>query len=144
MLDAATAEIPVPARPGPGWRADLRTLAVQTGQMTKRHPWYSALIHARPPAGPHMMRRLEFMLTVLTAQGATTATAMTWAALADRHIFGSGLRESEEARTSSRHGLDDAASMPAALAAVHDPNRRQRPVPAAGELARAARRPVLQ
>ena len=72
------------------------------------------------------------------------AAFLTWAALADRHIFGSGLRESEEARTSSRHGLDDAASMPAALAAVHDPNRRQRPVPAAGELARAACRPVLQ
>ena len=39
--------------------------------MTKRHPWYAALYHTRPPAGPHMMRRLEFMLQVLTAQGAT-------------------------------------------------------------------------
>ena len=120
MLDAAAAEIAVPARPGPDWRADLQVMAVQTRQMTKRHPWYAALIHTRPPAGPHMMRRLEFMLTVLMAQGATTATAMTCAALIDRHIFGSGLQESEEARMSSRHGLDDAASMQAALAAVHD------------------------
>src|SRR5215470_18493532 len=49
MLDAATAEIPVPARPGPDWRADLHSLAGQTRQMTKRHPWYAALYHTRPP-----------------------------------------------------------------------------------------------
>jgi AcrR family transcriptional regulator len=120
MLDAATAELPVPASPGPSWRADLRALAEQTRQMTKRHPWYSQLIHTRPPAGPHMMQRLEFMLAVLTAQGATMATAMTCAALIDRHIFGSGLQENEEARMTSRHGLDDPASMHAALAAVRD------------------------
>src|SRR5215813_1299900 len=66
MLDAATAEIPLPARPGPDWRADLRELAAQTRQMIKRHPWYAMLIHTRPPVGPHMMGRLELMLQVLT------------------------------------------------------------------------------
>jgi AcrR family transcriptional regulator len=120
MLDAATAEIPVPARPGPDWRADLRDLAGQTRQMTKRHPWYAALYHTRPPAGPHMMRRLEFMLRVLTAQGATIPEAMTYAALIDRHIFGSGLQEAEEARMSQRLGLDDEAALTAAMATVHD------------------------
>src|SRR5581483_7089321 len=58
MLDAATAEIPVPPSPGPDWRADLQALAGQTREMTKRHPWYAALYHTRPPAGPHMMQRL--------------------------------------------------------------------------------------
>ena len=72
MLDAATAEIALPAGPGPDWRADLEDLAAQTRQMTRRHPWYPALFHTRPPAGPHMMARLEFMLEVLAAQGATT------------------------------------------------------------------------
>ena len=62
MLDAATAEIPLPAQPGPDWRADLEELAAQTRQMTRRHPWYAVLFHTRPPAGPHMMERLEFML----------------------------------------------------------------------------------
>jgi AcrR family transcriptional regulator len=120
MLDAATGEIPVPARPGPDWRADLRDLAGQTRQMTKRHPWYAALYHTRPPAGPHMMRRLEFMLQVLTTQGASTAGAMTCAALIDRHIFGSGLQEAEEARMSRRLGLDDEAALAAAMGTVHD------------------------
>jgi AcrR family transcriptional regulator len=120
MLDAATAEIPLPAQPGPDWRADLRGLAAQTRQMTKRHPWYAVLFHTRPPVGPHMMQRLEFMLAVLTARGASTAAAMTYAALIDRHIFGSALQEAEEARMSRRHRLDDDASLMAAMAAVHD------------------------
>jgi AcrR family transcriptional regulator len=120
MLDAATAEIPLPDEPGPDWRADLRALAAQTRQMIKRHPWYAVLIHTRPPVGPRMMRRVEFMLRVLTMRGASTAAAMTYAALIDRHVFGSGLQEAEEARMSRRHGLDDEASLTAAMAAVHD------------------------
>ena len=72
MLDTATAEIPVAGLPGPDWRRDLHELAVSTRQMTTRHPWYAALFHTRPPAGPHMMRRLEFMLAVLAGWGATS------------------------------------------------------------------------
>jgi AcrR family transcriptional regulator len=120
MLDTAAAEVPLPGRPGPDWRADLQSLAARTRLMTKRHPWYPALFHTRPPAGPHTMQRLEFMLTVLVAQGTSTAEAMTYAALIDRHIFGSGLQEAEEARMSQRHGLDDGAELTAALAMVHD------------------------
>ncbi len=120
MLDTATAEIPLPARPGPSWRGDLAALAAQTRQMTGRHPWYAQLFHSRPPVGPHMMQRLEFMLEVLTAQGASTAAAMTYAALIDRHILGSGQQEAQEAQMARRHGLDDEASLQAALAVVRD------------------------
>jgi AcrR family transcriptional regulator len=120
MLDAATAEIPLPPRPGPDWRADLQELATQTRLMTKRHPWYPALFHTRPPAGPHMMRRLEFILSVLTARSASTAAAMTYGALVDRHVFGSGLQEVEEAEMSRRFGLDDDAGLTAAMATIHD------------------------
>ena len=120
MLDAATAEIPLPGGPGPTWRADLEELAAQTRQMTRRHAWYPALFHTRPPASPHMMARLEFMLEVLAAQGATTAAAMTYAALIDRYIFGSGMQEAEEARMSQEHGLDDDARLRTAMATVHD------------------------
>jgi AcrR family transcriptional regulator len=120
MLDTATAEVPLPGRPGPDWRADLAELAARTRQMTTRHPWYPALFHTRPPAGPYLMARLEFMLEVLTAQGATTAAAMTYAALIDRHIFGSGLQEATEARMSREHGLDDEAALRTAMASVRD------------------------
>ncbi len=120
MLDAAAAEIEVPTRPGRDWRSDLRTLALETRHMTRRHPWFAMLIHTRPPVGPALMTRLEFMLTVLTDRGATPAEAMTYSALVDRHIFGSGLQEAEEAEMSRRHGLDDPAALVAELAAVYE------------------------
>jgi AcrR family transcriptional regulator len=120
MLDTATAEVAVPGRPGPDWRADLEELAGQTRRMTTRHPWYAALFHTRPPAGPHLMERLEFMLAVLAGQGASSADAMTYAALIDRYIFGSGLQEAEEARMNRKLGLDDEAVLRSAMAAVHD------------------------
>ncbi len=120
MLDAAAAEIPVPPGPGPDWRADLRALAFGTREMTRRHPWYPALFHTRPPAGPHMMARLEFMLAALTSKGASLADAMTYAALIDRHIYGAGLQEAEEARMSREHGLDDPAAMASALAGMRE------------------------
>jgi hypothetical protein len=88
--------------------------------MTRRHPWYAALYHTRPPAGPHLMERLEFMLAVLTAQGASTAEAMTYAAMIDRYILGSALQDAEEARMSREHGLDDEATLRSAMNAVHD------------------------
>lgn len=119
MLDAAAAEIPLPAEPGPDWRDDLWELATQTRQMIRRHPWYAVLFHTRPPVGPHLLRRLEFMLAVLTARGATVADAMAYAALLDRHILGSGLQDAEEASMNRRHGLDSDTGLAAGLAAVH-------------------------
>jgi hypothetical protein len=120
MLDAAAAEVPVPDRPSGDWRSDLRALAKDTRTMIKRHGWYAQLTHTRPPAGPHMMRRTEFMLSVLVGQGATDAEAMTYAALIDRHVIGSGLQETEEARMHERYGLDSPDEFLAALADVHD------------------------
>jgi hypothetical protein len=54
-------------------------------------------------------------LAVLAGQGATTADAMTYAALIDRYIFGSGLQEAEEARMSRTLGLDDEAVLRSAM-----------------------------
>jgi AcrR family transcriptional regulator len=120
MLDRVAAEIAVPDRPGPDWRADLRVLASRTREMIKRHAWYAVLFHTRPPLGPHIMARQEFMLAVLTERGASPAAAMTYAALIDRHILGSGQQEAEEVRMARRYELDDPRNMAAALAAAHD------------------------
>jgi AcrR family transcriptional regulator len=119
MLDAAAGEIPLPARPGPSWRDDLWDLAAKTRQMIRLHPWYAVLFHTRPPVGPHLLRRLEFMLEVLTSRGATVAGAMTYAALLDRHVLGSGLQDAEEASMNRRYGLDSDAGLAAGLATVH-------------------------
>jgi hypothetical protein len=82
-------------------------------------PWPGAG-DARGPGKLLREQREGFMLAVLTAQGASLAAAMTYAALIDRHILGSGLQEAEEARMNRRHDLDDPGKMAVALAAVHD------------------------
>jgi Tetracyclin repressor-like, C-terminal domain len=120
MAAPPRAQIPLPEAPGSSWRDDLADLAARTRQMIRRHPWFAVLFHTRPPAGPHQMRRTEFMLAVLTARGATAAEAMTYTALVDRHILGSGLQEAEEARMSARMGLDDQASLRAAMAGIRE------------------------
>lgn len=96
MLDTATAEVPLV--PTATWRATLAAVARETRAMIRRHPWYAELVHTRPPAGPHQMRRLEFVLTTLIDSGATLPAAMTHAAMLDRHVYGSGLQEATEAR----------------------------------------------
>ena len=57
---------------------------------------------------------------MLTAQGASIAEAMTYAAMIDRYILGSGLQDAEEARMSREHGLDDEATLMSAMNTVHD------------------------
>ena len=120
MLDAAVAEVPLPERPGDDWRADLWTLAIETRRMTQRHRWYAHLVHTRPPAGPNGMLRTEFVLTVLVEQGVPAPLAMTYAALLDRYIFGSGLQEAAEATFERAHGLADPAGLFAAIGVVRD------------------------
>jgi AcrR family transcriptional regulator len=120
MLDAAVASVPLPSRPGPDWRANLRSLTCRTRQMITTHPWYPWLVHTRPPTGPHTMHRTEFILAVLVGQGLDVDTAMTFAALLDRHVVGSGLQDSQEARFNAREGIDSPSKLLAAIAAVHD------------------------
>jgi AcrR family transcriptional regulator len=120
MLDAAMAEVPVPERPSGDWRADLRDLALHTWAMVRRHGWYAELVHTRPPAGPHVMRRTEFMLEVLTGEGLPVGAALTYAALVDRHVYGSGLQDAEERRQLERYGADSPEGWMAAIAPVRE------------------------
>ncbi|MFJ4985782.1 TetR/AcrR family transcriptional regulator [Streptomyces sp. NPDC088732] len=120
MLDAVTAEIPLPDAPGDDWRADLRTVATSSWAMVKRHLWYARLAPTRPPLGPHTMRRTEFLLRVLVGRGANVGEAMTYAALLDRHILGSAQQEAEELAMRHRHGLHTPAQLAEAVTAARE------------------------
>ena len=56
--------------------------------------------------------RTEVTLEILTRQGAAAAAAMTYAALIDRHIFGSALQAVEERATEERYGVTTRMSWP--------------------------------
>ncbi|MEV5124565.1 TetR/AcrR family transcriptional regulator [Streptomyces decoyicus] len=120
MLDSVTAEIPVPDEPGDDWRADLHAVAAETWAMVKRHLWYAQLMPTRPPLGPHLMRRTEFLLQVLVRQGLTVGEAMTFAALLDRHLLGSAQQEAEELAMRRRHGLHSPRQLSEAITAARD------------------------
>jgi AcrR family transcriptional regulator len=118
MLDAAIGEVAVPDQRAPDWRADLHALADSSWAMVKRHLWYAQLVQTRPPLGPNTMRRTEFILGVIVGQGASVSEAMTYAALLDRHIFGSALREAEELAMYRRYGSDNAERLKEEVAAA--------------------------
>ncbi|WP_328539014.1 TetR/AcrR family transcriptional regulator [Streptomyces sp. NBC_00344] len=120
MLDSVTAEIPLPDEPGGDWRADLRAVATESWAMVKRHLWYAQLAPTRPPLGPHLMRRTEFVLGVLVGQGATVGEAMTYAALLDRHVLGSAQQEAEELAMRRRYGLHTAEQLGEAITAARE------------------------
>jgi AcrR family transcriptional regulator len=118
MLDAATAEIPLPLEAGAGGWSDLRTVATGTWAMAKRHLWYSQLAPTRPPLGPHAMRRTEFQLRVLVGRGADLGRAVAYAALLDRHVLGSAQQVAEEHAMRRRLGLDTPQRLTEAVTAA--------------------------
>ena len=119
MLDHVIAEVELP--PGPAERGGPTSNdRFQHWEMVMRHGWYAQLVYSRPPLGPNMMRRTEAMLQILTRRGASTDDAMTYAALIDRHIFGSAMQDVEEREMEQRHGLTSANEVANAITAVRD------------------------
>jgi AcrR family transcriptional regulator len=120
MVDEVTAEVSLPEPPGTDWRADLHALALSTWEMTMRHPWYARVVHSSPPLGPNMLRRTESILAVLTAQGATTADAVAYAALLDGYVLGGALQAAAEQELARRYGLSNDQELAAAVSAARD------------------------
>jgi AcrR family transcriptional regulator len=120
MVDEVTGEVELPQAPGSDWRADLHALALSTWEMTTRHPWYARVVHSSPPLGPNMLRRTESMLAILTAQGATAADAVTYAALLDRHVLGGALQAAAEQELARRYGLSSESELAAAVSSARD------------------------
>jgi AcrR family transcriptional regulator len=120
MLDHVISEVQLPSTPSRNWRADIDALATRTWEMVMRHGWFAQLVYSRPPLGPNMMRRTEAMLEILTRRGASAGDAMTYAAVIDRHIFGSALQAVEERTMERRYGIASAAELADAITAVSD------------------------
>jgi len=120
MLDHVVAEVQLPSPPSRNWRTAIYALAIRTWEMVMRHGWYAQLVYRRPPLGPNMMRRTEAMLEILTRRGASAGNAMTYAAVIDRHIFGSALQAVEERAMEQRYGIASADELADAITAVSD------------------------
>lgn len=120
MVDEVTGEVALPDGPGPDWRADLHAIARSSWEMVTRHGWYARAVHASPPLGPHMLRRTECILEILTRQGATPAEAVTYAALLDGHVYGGALQSAAERDLTDRFGLASGEELTAAISAARE------------------------
>lgn len=119
MLDAVTAEIPLPDAGPAGWRAALRRLALDSAAMAARHPWYATLAPTRPPLGPHTMARTEAALRALVPTGLPLGEALGHVAMLDRHVYGSAALAAGEAAMAAAHGVQDEAGLAATIRALH-------------------------
>lgn len=120
MVDEVTGEVALPEAPGPDWRADLHAIARSSWEMVMRHTWYARVVHASPPLGPHMLRRTECILEILTRRGATPAEAVTYAALLDAHVYGGALQAAAERDLTDRYRLSTTDELTAAISAARE------------------------
>jgi len=72
MADAAYGEIPLPAQPPPGWRAQLEVSLRLQWRLHRRHPWLSQAIPlTRPELVRNAMAHTEWILRALDGLGLT-------------------------------------------------------------------------
>ncbi|WP_433516771.1 TetR/AcrR family transcriptional regulator C-terminal domain-containing protein [Nonomuraea sp. CA-143628] len=72
MADAAYGEIPLPAQPPPGWRAQLEVSLRLQWRLHRRHPWLSQAIPlTRPEFVRNAMAHTEWVLRALDGLGLT-------------------------------------------------------------------------
>ncbi|GAB3475905.1 TetR/AcrR family transcriptional regulator [Nocardiopsis coralliicola] len=83
MVDAAWTELDLPTETGDPehWRASVELYAERTLALYRRHPWLRAVSTVRPPLGPGLLARHEYLLGVLSGAGldAPSADAATYA-----------------------------------------------------------------
>ncbi|MET9295338.1 TetR/AcrR family transcriptional regulator C-terminal domain-containing protein [Streptomyces sp. NPDC003077] len=78
MVDAVWRELGLPlgAEPRPdGWRAQIELYARRASATHRRHPWLREISTVRPPLGPGLLARQEYLLSVLTGAGLTARRA---------------------------------------------------------------------
>lgn len=105
VLDEVYGEIHLPANAPDDWREGLRTFARASWAAMRRHPWFAALSHHRPPLGPNALRRIEFALAAMSSLDATPERRMSYVAIVDGLCFGHALQAGEEAKMRANSGL---------------------------------------
>ncbi|KRV51226.1 TetR family transcriptional regulator [Wenjunlia vitaminophila] len=72
MVDATWCELALPhgADPRPdGWRAQVELYARKASALHGRHPWLREISTVRPPLGPGLLARQEYLLSALSGAG---------------------------------------------------------------------------
>jgi AcrR family transcriptional regulator len=85
LLEHALGEIALPGGPSCDWRQEVRSLAIDTRECLKRHPWMLVLINSRPTLGPNRLAQMEFLMNALSAPGLSHTTV--WRAMGSIYSY---------------------------------------------------------
>jgi AcrR family transcriptional regulator len=69
MADLVVGEVPLPAEPGPNWKATLRATILGAREALLRHPWAPRVIESRTEPGPATMLYLDAVVGILRGGG---------------------------------------------------------------------------
>jgi AcrR family transcriptional regulator len=98
MVDAINGEVYVPEPTG-DWQADLRTQAMSTRDVLRRHPWVVDFSGSRPPLGPQTLGMLDRMLSIFDLTDVDLETAIVIFQIINTYVSGAVVREFQELRT---------------------------------------------
>jgi hypothetical protein len=108
MADATFAEQELPARPPPGWRAQLEALARVEWAIYRRHPWLAQVISlsfSRPAMMPNGMAHTEWALRAVDGLGLDPATLVHVALMVLGHVQGTALKLMSEVEAEQDTGI---------------------------------------
>jgi AcrR family transcriptional regulator len=91
-LDAIFAEVEIPRRATPEWRADITALISGWRAVLLKHPWSAALL-GRPMLGPNVLARSEFLYATLLGAGVTGPHLTAAAHGLSNYVIGSALMQ---------------------------------------------------
>jgi AcrR family transcriptional regulator len=110
MVDSAWRELELPhgEQPRPdGWRAQVELYAHRTTAVHQRHPWLREISTVRPPLGPGLLARQEYLLSVLSGTGLPAADAAAAVDAIVTFVDAAAGAEAEHAHTEQVSGQSD-------------------------------------
>ncbi|GAA2101124.1 TetR/AcrR family transcriptional regulator [Streptomyces albiaxialis] len=107
MVDAARQELDL--TPSGPWRARIEHYAKQTVALHERHPWLRTVSTVRPPLGPGLLARDNFLLAALSTAGLPAAEMSAASDSLVTFVDGAAANLAEHGRAERLSGQSDEA-----------------------------------
>ncbi|MBN9688489.1 MULTISPECIES: TetR/AcrR family transcriptional regulator C-terminal domain-containing protein [unclassified Corallococcus] len=108
MAELAFAEEPLPAKPPPGWRAQLELAARLEWRVFKRHPWLARVVNlTRPQPQENALAFADWVMRALTEARLPPQEAMRVHVLLHAFVQGIAVNLESEADAVAQSGMND-------------------------------------
>jgi AcrR family transcriptional regulator len=107
MVDEVISECWPGEPPSGDWRADLRAMALVERRVMLAHPWMPALVASRPPLGPNVLRRTEYMFGLVDGLGLDIEQMASFVGVVTAYVRGVVFSHLATMEARKRTGLDE-------------------------------------